>query len=310
MKCLGPSEEAESNDGFSCPFNTNIFVPTSAPMVSPRLSDANTHNCELYEDPTQGTRHDGADEYSLCDLDVVTGFYSEVHAIEYWDDHVNAAALYEADDGRFFPYASFGGDYASSFDATKKKCFDTSLAEEKPNVGAILGPNYYYADDFGRDGNVEFYRVEGILDDEPIFYDDVQFVVSEDHEVAVLGVGVVREITGDTCIDDGIDGGTYLERVAAQLGMLVIRIDTDAGYPESYAVRSPSTGSRTSTAPRPSSTTPRRSPSPTTETPRPCSTSLRSSRPPTTSSTSTTAYRPARTSSAPRTPATQTPSWS
>ncbi|KAH8074334.1 DNA binding protein [Aureococcus anophagefferens] len=202
VKCLGPSDKAESNDGFNCPFNTNIFVPTSAPTVM---------------------RYDGADEYSLRELDVVTGVYSEVYTIEYWDDHVNAAALYEADDGRFFPYASFGG-YLCSFDATKKKCFDTPLAEEKPNVGAILGSNYYYAKDFGRDGNTDFWWVEGIDTPSPEFHEGTLFAVSEDlYAEAVLDVAALPEAAGKTWIDDGFE-------------VLVVRINTATGYPESYAV--------------------------------------------------------------------------
>ncbi|KAK7250294.1 hypothetical protein SO694_00007247 [Aureococcus anophagefferens] len=236
VKCLGPSDKAESNDGFNCPFNTNIFVPTSAPTVGPTLSDVNAHNCELYENPTQVMRYDGADEYSLRELDVVTGVYSEVYTIEYWDDHVNAAALYEADDGRFFPYASFGG-YLCSFDATKKKCFDTPLAEEKPNVGAILGSNYYYAKDFGRDGNTDFWWVEGIDTPSPEFHEGTLFAVSEDlYAEAVLDVAALPEAAGKTWIDDGVAEGQYLIGLAEQFEVLVVRINTATGYPESYAV--------------------------------------------------------------------------
>ncbi|KAH8047459.1 DNA binding protein [Aureococcus anophagefferens] len=236
VKCLGPSDKAESNDGFNCPFNTNIFVPTSAPTVGPTLSDVNAHNCELYENPTQVMRYDGADEYSLRELDVVTGVYSEVDTIEYWDDHVNAAALYEADDGRFFPYASFGG-YLCSFDATKKKCFDTPLAEEKPNVGAILGSNYYYAKDFGRDGNTDFWWVEGIDTPSPEFHEGTLFAVSEDlYAEAVLDVAALPEAAGKTWIDDGVAEGQYLIGLAEQFEVLVVRINTATGYPESYAV--------------------------------------------------------------------------
>ena len=47
---------------------------------------------------------------------------------------------------------------------------------------------------------------------------------------------MLHEINGNAYIDDGVDGGKYLIGLAEQFEVLVIRINTDTGYPESYAV--------------------------------------------------------------------------
>jgi len=115
-----------SNDGLNCPFSASLFPPTAAPTAAPADTPIEAHDCDTHNNPIQVMRFDGNDQYSVRELDVITGVYKELYELDWWDDHVNAAALYEAADGSYYPFASFGG-YLCKFDADHKICFDTAL---------------------------------------------------------------------------------------------------------------------------------------------------------------------------------------
>jgi hypothetical protein len=132
--------------------------------------------------------------------------------------------------------ASFGG-YLCRFDTSSKVCFDTPLEYESPNVGAIVGTNYYYAKNVGRDGGEGFYYVGEINGDAPFFYEDATFGVSEDlYTGAVLDVAAVEEHDGDTKVIDGEGGRGYLVGLGGDYELLVVRLGEETGEPEAYAV--------------------------------------------------------------------------
>ena len=86
-----------------------------------------------------------------------------------------------------YAWGSFDGRLCK-FDDVRAECFATPLEEPKPNLGALVGDDYYYAKDIGRGGTGSFYWVENATSSaEPIFHDGVYFKVREDlYEDAVL----------------------------------------------------------------------------------------------------------------------------
>merc|ERR1711965_534737 len=234
---LGLSEDTESNDGMNCPYNLNLFQPSSAPTLAPSFSPIEPFNCQDHSNPIQVLKFDDdSDTYSVAELTIETGEYSLLWDIDWFDGHVNAVGLYlgNADDPDYYAWGSFGG-YLCGFDSVRKECFSTPLEEEKPNIGAILGENYYYAKDIGRDGEKPFYWVEGILSDSPVFHDDYSFTIKEDlYTEAVLDVAIAGEAIVEV-IADGEDGRSYLIGIAEQFEILVVRLAED-GSPEAYAV--------------------------------------------------------------------------
>jgi len=220
-------------------------VPTSAPTseAAARWSDASidVFDCEAYQEPIQVLKYDGADTYTVRELDIDTGVYSEVEDLSWFDGHINAAAIFTGGDptdlgSSNYAMASFGG-YLCRFDTSSKVCFDTPLEYESPNVGAIVGTNYYYAKNVGRDGGEGFYYVGEINGDAPFFYEDATFGVSEDlYTGAVLDVAAVEEHDGDTKVIDGEGGRGYLVGLGGDYELLVVRLGEETGEPEAYAV--------------------------------------------------------------------------
>ncbi|KAH8051810.1 DNA binding protein [Aureococcus anophagefferens] len=267
IRRVSASAPTNYNDGMNCPefFEAAPSTePTPEPTPEPRpsrrpsprrrrsrrrrravarWSDASidAFDCEAYQEPIQVLKYDGADAYTVRELDIDTGVYSEVEDLSWFDGHINAAAIFTGGDptdlgSSNYAMASFGG-YLCRFDAASKVCFDTPLEYESPNVGAIVGTNYYYAKNVGRDGGEGFYYVGEINGDAPFFYEDATFGVSEDlYTGAVLDVAAVEEHDGDTKVIDGEGGRGYLVGLGGAYELLVVRLGEETGEPEAYAV--------------------------------------------------------------------------
>ena len=113
-------------------------------------------DCEASPYPLQVLKWgDDAESYNVRQLDIDTGDYALVFTLDYFDDHVNAAALYEDADGAYYAFASMGG-LLCRFDAERRACFDEPL-EYAANVGCVVGDRYYYSKNTGRnDGSAIF----------------------------------------------------------------------------------------------------------------------------------------------------------
>ncbi|KAH8079152.1 DNA binding protein [Aureococcus anophagefferens] len=250
IRRVSASAPTNYNDGMNCPefFEAAPSTePTPEPTPEPtRRADARAHDAagadaDAEPEPIQVLKYDGADAYTVRELDIDTGVYSEVEDLSWFDGHINAAAIFTGGDptdlgSSNYAMASFGG-YLCRFDASSKVCFDTPLEYESPNVGAIVGTNYYYAKNVGRDGGEGFYYVGEINGDAPFFYEDATFGVSEDlYTGAVLDVAAVEEHDGDTKVIDGEGGRGYLVGLGGAYELLVVRLGEETGEPEAYAV--------------------------------------------------------------------------
>ena len=108
-----------------------------------------------------------------------------------------------------------------------------------PNAGVVLGDNYYYSKNLGRDGGETIHFVSGIGADDPTHHDDDALVAFSDrlYDGAVLDFAAVDEDDGaniEYVVDDE-DDGAYLVGLGASFEVVVIRLNDD-GYPERYAV--------------------------------------------------------------------------
>ena len=107
-------------------------------------------DCDVNVNPIQVLRYDDADLYSVRELDTDTGDYELIFTIDWCVDcHINAAAM-TAIDGAYYSFASFDG-FLCRFDSETNICFDTPLEYAQPNVGAIIGSDYFYSRNLGAD---------------------------------------------------------------------------------------------------------------------------------------------------------------
>ncbi|KAH8068068.1 DNA binding protein [Aureococcus anophagefferens] len=192
-------------------------------------------DCEASPYPLQVLKWgDDAESYNVRQLDIDTGDYALVFTLDYFDDHVNAAALYEDADGAYYAFASMGG-LLCRFDAERRACFDEPL-EYAANVGCVVGDRYYYSKNTGRnDGSAIFY-VDDVQTASPKFHNASSFTISASlYEDAVLDLAPLPE-DGAVYVDDGVADATYLVGLAARYEVLVVRLSSATGAPEAYAV--------------------------------------------------------------------------
>ncbi|KAH8068069.1 DNA binding protein [Aureococcus anophagefferens] len=259
------SLDASSNDGLNCetqafvafedptrapttgdPTPAPSFEPSRAPSAQPTYAPTSAapsegavepFDCAAAGNPIQVLREKDDEHYRVAELDVLTGAYHTLYELDFLDldAHVNALAMYDAAVDEYYAYGSFAG-YLCVFDRRKRSCFDTPLAEEKPNAGAILGANYYYAKEPGMGGDRAVYWVEGLDTDAPVFHEDYGFVVPQDlFTRSVLDFAPLEEKRDDVWIDDGENKGEYLVGLAQAFELFVVRLGDD-GAPAAYAV--------------------------------------------------------------------------
>ena len=155
---------------------------TAAPTPSP----VPPFNCTAYYKRVQVLQND-SDTYGVPMLVFDTCEYEDHWDIDWFDGHVNPVGLYAPEGEGAYAWGAFDGCLCK-FDHVRTQCFDTPLAEEKPNVDAILDDDFYYSKDVGRIERGSY--VEGTLDAEPVFCSGV--LVSEDpYKDAVSDVATV-----------------------------------------------------------------------------------------------------------------------
>ena len=183
--------------------------------------------------PLQVLMYGNNDAYTLRKLD--QGEWEKLFKIKWFDGHINAAAVFEDDDGDVYFFASFGG-YLCRFDEDQKVCFDGQLKYSSPNAGVIVGATFYYSKNLGRDGGETIHFVTDIGSDSPtqVTSDKVAFSSSL-FEGAVLDFAAVDEADGVSYVEDGDDDLAYLLGLGADFEVVVIRLDND-GHPDAYAV--------------------------------------------------------------------------
>ena len=146
-------------------------------------------DCVASPEPIQVMERDDEDHYSVRYLDTQTGEYELVYEMDWFDGHVNGAAMYETPSGSYYTFASMAG-FLCRFDASGQACFDTPL-EYSANVGTIVGNSYYYSKNTGEDddGDSFVYFVEDINDADPTFHADPILAIADDvFQEAVLDV--------------------------------------------------------------------------------------------------------------------------
>ena len=166
--------------------------------------------------------------------------YDLIFLIDYFDGHVNAAAMLDAPGGSYL-HASFGG-YLCVFDADGSDCYDEPLALATPNVGVTVGTTYYYGKNCGRDGGETLYYVtnmDGPYGGDgaaPVFRADVSFAFAGDLWAgAVLDLAAVEEDGRREYVDDGEADGIYLVGLGYQFEVVVVKVDADTRRPVAYA---------------------------------------------------------------------------
>jgi len=230
---LAAAAAATSNDGMNCPGGAAPWIACADDICWADLSVA-PFDCEAHGNPVQVLKYDGADDYSVREFDLDSGAYTLVYDLDWFDGHVNAVALLDGGSYGYYAVGSFDG-YLCRFDDASSICAATPLELSTPNVGAIVGSNYYYAKNVGDDGGEVFYWVAGVNSDSPTFVSDYLFAVSSDlFEGSVLDVAAFEE-DDEELVDDGDDHGTYLVGLGFDFEVLVVRV-AETGYPLSYAV--------------------------------------------------------------------------
>ncbi|KAH8092392.1 hypothetical protein JL720_5362 [Aureococcus anophagefferens] len=179
---------------------------------------------------------DGADDYSLVQIDVTTGALEALYDLTYVDGKANAVGLfYDLDDELYVPMGVMD-ERLCRFDATHYVCFEGDLVYPTANAGALVGANFYYSKNPG-DGEASFYWVEDVRSDYPVFHnDDAGFVVSDALFTGkVLDVAPIDEVEyGGVVVDDGAEA-RYLVGVGQAYEVVVVRL-ADDGAPDAYAV--------------------------------------------------------------------------
>jgi hypothetical protein len=183
--------------------------------------------------PLQVLMYGNNDAYTLRKLD--QGEWEKLFKINWFDGHINAAAVFQDDEDDVYFFASFGG-YLCRFDEDQKVCFDGQLKYSSPNAGVIVGATFYYSKNLGRDGGETIHFVTDIGSDSPtqVTSDKVAFSSSL-YEGAVLDFAAVDEADGVSYVEDGDDDLAYLLGLGADFEVVVIRLDND-GHPDAYAV--------------------------------------------------------------------------
>ncbi|KAH8081087.1 DNA binding protein [Aureococcus anophagefferens] len=229
---LAAAAAATSNDGMNCPGGAASWIAARRHLLVRPVG--RPFDCEAHGNPVQVLKYDGADAYSVREFDLDSGSYTLVYDLDYVDGHVNAVALLDGGSYGYYAVGSFDG-YLCRFDNASSICAATPLELSTPNVGAIVGSNYYYAKNVGDDGGEVFYWVAGVNSDAPTFVSDYLFAVSSDlFEGSVLDVAAFEE-DDEELVDDGDDHGTYLVGLGFDFEVLVVRV-AETGYPLSYAV--------------------------------------------------------------------------
>ena len=199
---------------FGCSDNTHVF-----PVQIMRLSDDDEH-------------------YSVLELEYEEGNYDLMYDVEYFDGHINAAAMFvTASEDAFFSFASFGG-YLCRFDESHAVCFATPLASDSPNAAAIIGNTYYYAKNFGNNiQNSHIYWVGDIHTDRPDFHDGHEFTMSPElYKSSVLDFVAVEEYGAEMIVDMYDEDGTYLIGIALGYEVVVVHVNRATKKPDKYAV--------------------------------------------------------------------------
>ena len=182
--------------------------------------------------PLQILKYGDQEDYTLRRLQ--GGEWEKVFKVNWFDGHINAAGVFEDDDGAVFFFASFGGELCR-FDEDQKVCFDGALEYSSPNAGVIVGSTYYYSKNLGRNGGETIQFVTNIDTDAPVY--EISSLLSFSatlFEDAVLDFASVDENDGVDYIIDG-SSGAYLLGLGADFEVIVIRLD-DNGHPDAYAV--------------------------------------------------------------------------
>ena len=232
------------NDGTNCPDVDTYAAPPPTASPTAALIPVAAFDCASFELPLQVLRYEDADEYTVREYNFDTGGYDLLYTLDYFDGHVNAAAMFALTTGEntaYFTIAAFDG-YLCWFDEAGKYCDDDPLVYSKPNAAAILGDAYYYSKSPGDDDGESIYFVTGIVSGRG-HVDDALFGVSN-----ALFAGAVLDFVGldeddeaiygvsNTYIDDSTENGLYLVGLGEQFELVVIRVDVDSLYPDAYAV--------------------------------------------------------------------------
>ncbi|KAJ1447039.1 hypothetical protein M885DRAFT_624732 [Pelagophyceae sp. CCMP2097] len=225
------ADVASSNDGMNCPLDALIFCDEAC-WVDP---SAGLFDCGVNSNPVQVALVAGETHYIVGELDTATGTYETLYTMTYFTGHVNAVAMMRAN-GDYYSFGSFSGKLCR-FDATGLTCFAGALQYSKPNVGAIVGFNYYYSKNPGADVGAGMHFVSDVNTEAPTFVTDITLEYSTTlFQSAVLDVAALVEPAGETYIDDDEAEGTYLIGLAEAFEVVVTRIDAITGYADAYAV--------------------------------------------------------------------------
>ena len=214
------------------PSATPSYVPTTyEPTLSPTKycgddvcwadQSVKEFDCDKHTDPIQVLEAEGSSTYSLREWSS-TGDFELIHELDYFGGHVNAVGMYEGPfDGTQYALGAFTEDpdnddaisYLCRFDNKRKVCFeDQPLHVLKPNAGAVLGLDYYYGLNLGRDATSRgLYWVENIHNLYTISHEDVALEISEDlYGGGVYDFTAIVEDGRDVFDDDYNKDGKYL----------------------------------------------------------------------------------------------------
>ena len=137
--------------------------------------------------PLQVHQEEGSTKYSIGALDSASGAYKPLYngSEMAWTDgkHINAVSQWTSSTDEHFAFASVTEPNADSLlcriNVHGEDCFPNGTLAVKANAGAVVGDNYYYGQNIGRDDSdtMSIYYVSGLDKLNPTFHTDKKFLV-------------------------------------------------------------------------------------------------------------------------------------
>ena len=131
-----------------------------------------------------------------------------------WTDklHINAVSQWTSPTDNHFAFASVEGELCR-INVGGADCFPNGTLVVKANAGAVVGDNYYYGRNVGKQDASSIYWVSGLGELNPTFHTDTNFDVrgSLIGNTKILDFAPLMEPDGEEpLIDDGVAGRSYL----------------------------------------------------------------------------------------------------
>jgi hypothetical protein len=192
-------------------------------------------DCDIYSKPLQVSSSGGAAQYSIRELNLVTGVYAVIATFDQ-NVNINAVAMYSGAGTLYAAFGAFDGKQLCNFDLDKNRvCFAEEL-EVQANAGAIIGNDYYYASSPGAPKGSKLYWVENIEETTPTFHESAFSFKTSLFTEAVLDFAPISDV-GNAYITgkDNDPTAKYLVGLTKRFQTVIIRVAAD-GAPNGYAV--------------------------------------------------------------------------